>query len=84
MRGLAPVLLLAACAGAPDPGQVRITVLAGRHASANYDTQRLASRLPGDQRRMRRAAHRVRFLHPRGCSYYPTLRRKLRWYDGVV
>jgi NAD+ kinase len=26
----------------------------------------------------------VRFLHPRGWNYYATLRRKLRWYEGVV
>jgi NAD+ kinase len=26
----------------------------------------------------------VRFLHPKGWSYYATLRRKLRWYEGVV
>lgn len=33
---------------------------------------------------MRRSQHRVRFLHPKGWSYYATLRRKLRWYDAVV
>jgi NAD+ kinase len=68
----------------PDAGEVRITVVAGRDASANFDMQRLASLLHGDQVRMRRSAHRVRFLHPRGWSYYATLRRKLRWYEGVV
>jgi NAD+ kinase len=68
----------------PDAGEVRLTVVAGRDASANFDMQRLASLLHGDQVRMRRSAHRVRFLHPRGWSYYATLRRKLRWYEGVV
>jgi NAD+ kinase len=68
----------------PDAGEVRVTVVAGRDASANFDMQRLASLLHGDQVRMRRSAHRVRFLHPRGWSYYATLRRKLRWYEGVV
>jgi NAD+ kinase len=34
--------------------------------------------------RVRRSAHMVRFLHPRGWSYYATLRRKLRWYEGNV
>ena len=68
----------------PDAGEVHITVVAGRDASANFDMQRLASLLHGDQVRMRRSAHRVRFLHPRGWSYYATLRRKLRWYEGVV
>ena len=68
----------------PDSGAVRVTVVAGRDASANFDMQRLASLLHGDQVRVQRSAHKVRFLHPRGWSYYATLRRKLRWYEGVV
>ena len=68
----------------PDAGEVRVTVVAGRDASANFDMQSLASLLHGDQIRVRRSAHKVRFLHPRGWSYYATLRRKLRWYEGVV
>ncbi len=68
----------------PDTADVRITVVAGRDASANFDMQGLASLLHGDQVRVRRSAHKVRFLHPRGWSYYATLRRKLRWYEGVV
>ena len=66
----------------PDHGEVRITVVAGRDASANFDMQSLASLLHGDQVRVRRSAFKVRFLHPRGWSYYATLRRKLRWYEG--
>ena len=66
----------------PDIGEVRITVVAGRDASANFDMQALASLLHGDQVRVRRSAFKVRFLHPRGWSYYATLRRKLRWYEG--
>jgi NAD+ kinase len=68
----------------PDSGQVRITIVAGRDASANFDMQSLASLLHGDQIRVRRSPHKVRFLHPHGWSYYATLRRKLRWYEGVV
>ncbi len=68
----------------PDHGEIRIEIVAGRDASANFDMQSLASLLHGDQIRVRRSPHRVRFLHPRGWSYYATLRRKLRWYDGVV
>ena len=40
--------------------------------------------LHGDRVSVRRSEHQVRFLHPRGWSYYATLRRKLRWYEGVV
>ena len=68
----------------PDQGEIRIEVVAGRDASANFDMQSLASLLHGDQVRVRRSAHKVRFLHPLGWSYYATLRRKLRWHEGVV
>jgi NAD+ kinase len=68
----------------PDVGEVRIEVVSGRDVSANFDMQTLASLMHGDQVRVRRSAHKVRFLHPRGWSYYATLRRKLRWYEGVV
>ncbi len=65
----------------PDDGEIAVEVVAGRDASVNFDMHRLASLLHGDQVRLRRSAHKVRFLHPRGWSYYGTLRRKLRWYE---
>jgi len=68
----------------PDDKEIRIEVVAGRDASANFDMQSLASLLHGDQVRIRRSVHKVRFMHPRGWSYYATLRRKLRWHEGVV
>ena len=66
----------------PDQDEVRVEIVAGRDASANFDMHSLASLLHGDQVRVRRSQHKVRFLHPRGWSYYATLRRKLRWYEG--
>jgi NAD+ kinase len=68
----------------PDAKEIRIEVVAGRDASANFDMQSLTSLLHGDQILVRRSAHKVRFLHPRGWSYYATLRRKLHWYEGGV
>ena len=68
----------------PDNVEVRIGLVAGKDVSANFDMHNLASLLHGDQVRVRRSAFQVRFLHPRGWSYYATLRRKLRWYEGVV
>ena len=68
----------------PDSGEVRISIVAGKDVSANFDMHNLASLMHGDQVRVRRSAFKVRFLHPRGWSYYATLRRKLRWYEGVV
>ena len=68
----------------PDNGEVRIGIVAGKDVSANLDMHSLASLMHGDQVRVRRSAFKVRFLHPRGWSYYATLRRKLRWYEGGV
>ncbi len=68
----------------PDSGEVRIEVVAGKDVSANFDMHSLASLLHGDQVVVRRSAHKVRFLHPRGWSCYATLRRKLRWYEGNI
>jgi NAD+ kinase len=67
----------------PDSGEVRIGIVSGRDLSANFDMQTLTSLLVGDQVRVRRSAHQVRFLHSQGWSYYATLRRKLRWYEGT-
>jgi NAD+ kinase len=67
----------------PDDVEVRIGIVAGKDVSANFDMHNLASLLHGDQIHVRRSRFRVRFLHPRGWSYYATLRRKLRWYEGT-
>ena len=68
----------------PDRGEVSLEIVAGRDASVNFDMQSLASLLHGDRITVRRSAHKVSFLHPKGWSYYGTLRRKLRWHEGVV
>lgn len=64
-----------------DPGEIVIELVAGRDASANFDMQSLAELLHGDRITVRRSHHRVRFLHPRGWSYFDTLRKKLHWYE---
>ena len=68
----------------PDSVEVTITLVAGRDASANFDMQSLASLLHGDCVTVRRSEHRVRFLHPRGWSYFDTLRHKMHWNEGGV
>ncbi len=65
-----------------DASEVSIEVVAGRDASANFDMQSLASLLHGDRIIVRRSQHQVRFLHPRGWSYFDTLRKKLHWNEG--
>ena len=66
----------------PEGAEIAIELVAGRDASANFDMQSLASLLHGDRISVRRSQHQVRFLHPRGWSYFDTLRRNLHWNEG--
>lgn len=66
-----------------DAGEVAIEIVAGRDASANFDMQSLASLQHGDRITVRRSEYQVRFLHPKGWSYFDTLRKKLHWNEGV-
>jgi len=67
----------------PDTGTLSLTITAlGRvesGASVHFDMQTWSDCQPGDRIDVRRAAHRVRFLHPEGYSFFSTLRRKLYW-----
>ncbi|HMN21629.1 MAG TPA: NAD kinase [Ottowia sp.] len=65
-----------------DPGEIAIEIVAGRDANASFDMQSLASLRHGDRIVVRRSEHQVRFLHPRGWSYFDTLREKLHWTRG--
>ncbi len=67
----------------PDTGEINIEIVAGREARVSFDMQSFASLAHGDRVSVRRSVHQVRFLHPRGWSYYATLRRKLHWNAGV-
>lgn len=68
----------------PDTGEVAIELVAGRDASASFDMQSLASLLHGDRIIVKRSEFQMRFLHPKGWSYFDTLRKKLHWNEGVV
>ncbi|CAN5419334.1 NAD kinase [soil metagenome] len=68
----------------PDSGQISIEIVAGRDATANFDMHSITSLMHGDCINVWRSANQVRFLHPRGWSYYATLRRKLHWNEGVT
>ena len=67
-----------------DSGEIAIEIVAGRDASANFDMQSLASLLHGDRITVRRSEYQMRFLHPKGWSYFDTLRKKLHWNEGVA
>ena len=64
-----------------ESSEIRIEVMAGRDCSVNFDMQSLASLEHHDCILIRRSAHSATFLHPRGWSYYDTLREKLHWNE---
>ena len=67
-----------------NAAEIAIEIVAGRDASASFDTQSLASLRHGDRIVVTRSAHHVRFLHPKGWSYFDTLRQKMHWNEGVA
>ena len=64
--------------------EIAIEIVAGRDASASFDMQSLASLMRGDRIVVTRSKHHVRFLHPKGWSYFDTLRQKMHWNEGVA
>jgi NAD+ kinase len=68
----------------PDTGEIAVEIVSGRDASANFDMQSLASLLHGDRITVRRSEYQMCFLHPKGWSYFDTLRKKLHWNEGVA
>ncbi len=64
--------------------EVAIEIVAGRDASANFDMQSLASLMHGDRIVVTRSQYQVRFLHPKGWTFFDTLREKLHWNEGVA
>lgn len=67
----------------PAHGDIAVTIVSGKDASANFDMQTLTSLLHGDRIVVRRSEHRLRLLHPVGWSYFDTLRKKLHWNEGA-
>ncbi len=66
----------------PAQSEIAVEIVSGKDASANFDMQSLASLLHGDRIVVRRSEHALRLLHPKGWSYFDTLRKKLHWNEG--
>jgi NAD+ kinase len=62
--------------------EIAIEIASEREAIANFDMQALASLQHGDRIIVKRSEHQVRFLHPKGWTYFDTLRQKLHWNEG--
>lgn len=67
-----------------NTAEIAIEIVAGRDASASFDMQSLASLMHGDRIVVTRSEHQVRFLHPKGWTYFDTLRQKLHWNEGAA
>ena len=67
-----------------NTAEIAIEIVAGRDASASFDMQSLASLMHGDRIVVNRSEHQVRFLHPKGWTYFDTLRQKLHWNEGAA
>jgi NAD+ kinase len=65
----------------PDSSEIVIEVISGRDSSVSFDMQSLASLAHYDRIVVKRSMHTITFLHPKGWSYYDTLREKLHWNE---
>jgi NAD+ kinase len=63
----------------PDTCAVTVRIGDETDARVNCDMQTFSDLHPGDRIVIQRSAHRIRFLHPSGYSYFATLRGKLAW-----
>jgi len=67
----------------PGGGVLNMTLTAiGRvevGASVHFDMQTWSDLQPGDRISVQRAPHTIRFVHPKGYSFFSTPRRKLHW-----
>jgi NAD+ kinase len=65
----------------PDSSEIVVEIVSGRDISVNFDMQTFASLQHGDEIFISRSPNTITFLHPRGWSYYHTLREKLHWNE---
>ena len=66
----------------PDKSEIMVEIVDARFPTINFDSQSFATVNNGDRIVIRRSKCSVTFLHPRGWSYYDTLRDKLHWNEG--
>ena len=64
-----------------DSVVIEIALLRGKDAGLHCDGQSNFSLSEGDRVIVRRAAHRVRLLHPKDHDHFAMLRRKLHWSE---
>jgi len=83
MAAIAPHALSNRPIVVPDTSEIMIEIVDARFPSINFDSQSFASVHNGDKILIRRSKCSVTFLHPKGWSYYDTLRDKLHWNESA-
>ena len=63
--------------------EIEVLVTRADDCNANFDGQRRLELKAGDRVRVRRSAHTLTLLRPRGHSYYDMLRQKLHWGEKL-
>ncbi|MFV9473843.1 NAD kinase [Advenella sp. RU8] len=67
----------------PTSGTLKLTLTeigrAEMGASVHFDMQTWSNLQLGDQITVKKAQHQIQFLHPKGLSFFSTLRKKLHW-----
>ncbi len=66
----------------PEDGILNMTLTEASQfpgASAHFDTQTWSDLQVGDQIVVRKSKHTICFVHPKGYSFFSTLRKKLHW-----
>ncbi len=64
-----------------DDREIEIELSSGRDCSVNFDMQSVNTLQLHDRVLVKRSQHKVTFLHPKGWSYFDTLREKLHWNE---
>jgi NAD+ kinase len=63
----------------PDTSLISIRMRDASEARVHCDMQTFAQLHDNDEVLVEKAPHTIRFIHPRGYSYFATLRGKLNW-----
>lgn len=62
-----------------DSCRIAIQIINGHNINVNLDMQSIAKLSHNDLIIIKRSEYKITFLHPKGWSYYDTLRKKLHW-----
>jgi len=65
----------------PDDVSITIRVVEGREPRVSGDMQVFSDLHIGDDIQIQHAPHAMRLVHPKGYSYFGTLRSKLNWHE---